>query len=426
MAPIQDFTPCVQENRQDYPDPNSDFKWSEVESTAAANREAILACHEDDWLTTTTGETYDLNAEFLRAVQFFQQASQAAPSTEHGVWYFSQHSPQRQAELFHDTYDILYGLEPYEAPPRLSKWGPEEILGGMAGLAIGGVILAFIEFGISKPSNRERLLFLAGSVATGVAVAKGIREWTYYDSHNSHWYTHDELMAIETGAVEVSKEAQPSEATEQSDKCPHNADPELWDGLKKGLIEYQKLGVDYQVYRFDPNDTGDLNKNEIEDWLIVSSIRGNDNFQFFATVVLDMPTEKFHQTSLNDLEQMFFMEYPNLPSRTLGWDMSHMGSGEPVDELLALQFGPKILSPVRMTDTDENNETKLTIPIYHFLGATLYITPQQEHEVSCVNSSTYAMSPTDDHSENKATPEYFADQPHDRVLKEYTEHPDLD
>ena len=48
MAPVQDFTPCVQENRQNYPDPNSDFKWSEVESTVSANREGILACHEDD------------------------------------------------------------------------------------------------------------------------------------------------------------------------------------------------------------------------------------------------------------------------------------------------------------------------------------------------------------------------------------------
>lgn len=155
---------------------------------------------QDDWSFSTPGETYDINTEFLRAVHFFQEASKADRNGgERGVFRLSRLSHHTQAEIFHDVYDLLYGLEPYESPHSLVKWG----LGGIIGAFT--CFMAIIYYTSTIPESQAQAIsinklrgVLAGSILAGVVVAEGLDEYLAYDSHISHWYTYSEIMAIET------------------------------------------------------------------------------------------------------------------------------------------------------------------------------------------------------------------------------------
>lgn len=211
-----DFTSCVLEGRQDYPDPDSDFTRAEVEEIVSANRETILECHQDDsWFSSGPSEADDIDAEFLRLVRFTQQASEADPNggTQREL-RFSELNNTAQAKRFHNAQDLLYGLEPYIPPSRLSDSKFLKIAFGVGGAIVGlvGGVLILRCMDKIKIFDKQRLSvvqmmsFLAGTTAlgalAGITLADKLPGYIHYDSHKSHILTHEEIMEIETEAVE--------------------------------------------------------------------------------------------------------------------------------------------------------------------------------------------------------------------------------
>lgn len=166
--------------------------------------------------------------------------------------------------------------------------------------------------------------------------------------------------------------------------------------------EVTKTGVNYQIYRFDPAGIGDLNRNLIDDWLIIRTRKKEPLYQVHATVVLDMPEVQLKQEDLETLVTRYFFDVPDMPNKTALWSLSKSDSSDkpedrasPNDPDSFKHYGP--LLPGAVTYTKYSSLEGLPGTEIHFHLAkgqeTFFLTTAHDY-AACPSMVSYSLAVT--------------------------------